>query len=255
MQRPVLWRRTSLTPRESGVLECRGLSVRFGGVQAVDAVDLRVVRGEVLGLIGPNGAGKTSLMNAVAGLNRPTSGRVFLDSVDITGRAPHRLARLGLARTFQDVRLFRGLTVLENLEVGAVGVGIGRREARQRGLALLEEIQLETKASWTAASLSYGEEQRLAIARALAMSPGFLLLDEPAAGLNEAETDVLHDTIVQIRRVRGCGILIIEHDMRLIMKLCHRLHVLDRGGTLSVGPPDEVRRDPSVRAAYLGDAG
>lgn len=236
------------------VLECAGLTVRFGGVTAVDCVDLRVEKGELVGLIGPNGAGKTSLMNAVAGLTKPTSGDVFLGKRKVTGAPPRRLARLGIARTFQDGRLFRELSVIENVEIGAVGVGCGRAEARDRAANLLDEIGLREKGSWPAASLAYGEEQRLAIGRALAMNPRFLMLDEPAAGLNEAETDRLHDSVLQIRQTRGCGVLIVEHDMRLMMKLCDRLHVLDRGRTLCVGTPDAVRANADVIAAYLGEA-
>lgn len=243
--------------RSSGstqTLECAGLSVRFGGVLAVDSVDLRVSRGEIQGLIGPNGAGKTSLMNALAGLIQPTAGRVFLEGADITGLSPSRLARRGVARTFQDVRLFRGLTVRENLEAGAVGVGATRREARARAVLLLEEARLAEKSDWPAAALSYGEEQRLAIARAVAMNPRFLMLDEPAAGLNEHETDELHETILGLRATRGYGVLIVEHDMRLMMKLCDKLHVLDNGRTLCVGTPEVVRTDERVLAAYLGRA-
>ena len=241
-------------PRGSaaGTLECDRVSVRFGGVLAVDSVELRVHRGEILGLIGPNGAGKTSLMNAVAGLVKPTAGRVFLEGVDITGISPSRLARLGVARTFQDVRLFRGLTVRENLEAGAVGVGTSRREARALAISLLGEARLADKSAWPAAALSYGEEQRLAIARAVAMSPRFLMLDEPAAGLNEHETDELHETILDLRARHGYGILIVEHDMRLMMKLCDQLHVLENGRTLCVGAPEIVRKDERVLAAYLG---
>jgi branched-chain amino acid transport system ATP-binding protein len=247
--------RIGFHPGKSGgseTLECERLSVRFGGVLAVDSVDLRVSRGEIRGLIGPNGAGKTSLMNAIVGLVKPTAGKVFLEGADITGISPSRLARRGVARTFQDVRLFRGLTVRENLEAGAVGVGATRREARTRADLLLEEARLVEKSSWPAAALSYGEEQRLAIARAVAMSPRFLMLDEPAAGLNERETDELHETILGLRATRGYGILIVEHDMRLMMKLCDALHVLDNGRTLCVGAPEIVRTDERVLAAYLG---
>lgn len=226
--------------------------VHFGGVKAVDGVDLAVRRGEILGLIGPNGAGKTTLVNAVTGFQRPTSGRVFLDDLDVTGWASERLGSLGVARTFQAVRLFGNLTAFENIELGALGVGLPRREARRTAWTLLERMDLAEKADQPAAGLPYGDERRLGILRALATGPSFLLLDEPAAGLNETESDELMMAIARIRDEFGCGILVIEHDMRLIMRLCERIQVLDYGKTISIGNAAEVQADPAVIEAYLG---
>src|SRR2546428_837192 len=167
------------------LLEARGLKVHFGGVRAVDGVDLVLRKGEILGLIGPNGAGKTTLVNALSGFEKPTAGRVFLNGVDVTGWHPARLARKGLTRTFQSVRLFPGLTVLENVELGGVGVGMRRPAARRWARELLERLGLADKSATWATGLPHGLERRLGIVRALAAKPTFLLLDEPAAGLNE----------------------------------------------------------------------
>jgi ABC-type branched-subunit amino acid transport system ATPase component len=234
------------------VLEARGLKVRFGGVRAVDGVDFRLRKGEILGLIGPNGAGKTTLVNALSGFQKPSEGRVFLDGVDVTGWNPAKLAKRGLTRTFQSVRLFPALTVLENVELGAVGVGMRRREARKNAAELLERLNLGDKANLYGAGLPHGIERRLGIVRALAARPAFLLLDEPAAGLNERESDELVESLALIRDDFSCALVVIEHDMRVIMRLCERIQVLDYGKTISIGTPAEVRRDPAVLAAYLG---
>jgi branched-chain amino acid transport system ATP-binding protein len=221
----------------AGQLECRGLKVHFDGVKAVDGVDVALHGGEILGLIGPNGAGKTTLVNALTGFQRPTAGSVYLDDVEVTGWPPDRLARAGLARTFQAVRLFAGLTVLENVELGAMGVGLGRRDAQRWAWELLGRLGLTEIADLLAASVPHGMERRLAIVRALATRPAFLLLDEPAAGLTEVESDTL---------------MVIEHDMRVIMRLCERIQVLDHGKTISIGTSAEVQSDPAVLKAYLG---
>ena len=208
--------------------------------------------GEILGLIGPNGAGKTTLVNALTGFQKPTEGRVFLDDVDITGWAPHRIGRRGLGRTFQGVRIFRELTAFENVELGALGVGASRKEARTRASELLERMHLADRADRKAGTLPYGDERRIGLLRVLAMLPAFLMLDEPAAGMNEAESDDLMAAVAEIRDEFGCGVLVIEHDMRVIMGLCERIQVLDYGKTISVGTPTEVQRDPAVITAYLG---
>jgi branched-chain amino acid transport system ATP-binding protein len=237
---------------DAELLEARDLRVHFGGVRAVDGVDLLLRKGEILGLIGPNGAGKTTVVNALSGFQKPTGGRVLLGGRDVTGWSPHRLARLGLARTFQAVRLFPDLTVLENVELGGVGVGMRRTAARRWARELLERLGLDDKTHLYGKGLPHGLERRLGIVRALAAKPSFLLLDEPAAGLNERESDELVDALTLIRDDFSCALVVIEHDMRLIMRLCERIQVLDYGRTISVGTPTEVRRDPAVLTAYLG---
>jgi ABC-type branched-subunit amino acid transport system ATPase component len=234
------------------LLEARALKVHFGGVRAVDGVDLELRKGEILGLIGPNGAGKTTLVNALSGFQKPTAGAVFLAGVDVTGWHPDRLARNGLTRTFQSVRLFPGLTVLENVELGGVGVGLRRPAARRWARELLERLKLGDKADLYATGLPHGLERRLGIVRALAAKPAFLLLDEPAAGLNERESDELVASLTLIRDDFSCALVVIEHDMRVIMRLCERIQVLDYGKTISIGTPAQVRNDPAVLAAYLG---
>jgi branched-chain amino acid transport system ATP-binding protein len=233
-------------------LEARELRVHFGGVRAVDGVDLTLHQGEILGLIGPNGAGKTTLVNALSGFQKPTGGRVLLNGYDVTGWSPHRLARRGLTRTFQSVRLFPGLTVLENVELGGVGVGLRRPAARRAARELLDRLGFADRAETLATGLPHGLERRLGIVRALAARPAFLLLDEPAAGLNEHESDELVETLMLIRTDFSCALVVIEHDMRVIMRLCERIQVLDYGKTISIGTPAEVRADPAVLTAYLG---
>jgi branched-chain amino acid transport system ATP-binding protein len=234
------------------LLQARGLKVHFGGVRAVDGVDLVVTKGEILGLIGPNGAGKTTLVNALSGFQKPTAGTVLMNGQDVTGLSPHRLARRGLARTFQSVRLFPGLTVLENVELGAVGVGMRRPAARKWARELLERLKLDGMASLYGIGLPHGLERRLGIVRALAAKPTFLMLDEPAAGLNEQESDELVGSLTLIRDDFSCALVVIEHDMRLIMRLCERIQVIDYGKTISIGTPAQVRSDPAVLTAYLG---
>jgi branched-chain amino acid transport system ATP-binding protein len=225
----------------------------FAGLRAVDGVDLALSRGEIVGLIGPNGSGKTTTINLITGLLRISSGRVRLGETDITGWPPYRIAKAGLARTFQIVKLFKDFTVRENVEVAAISAkSVSAREARRRADAALATVGIAHLADTLARVLPQGEERRVEIARALATEPAFLLLDEPAAGLNDAEVEILLPTLETIRQEVGCGILIVDHDMRLIMNLCDRLHVLNYGRTIAEGTPDEVRRSPAVIEAYLG---
>jgi branched-chain amino acid transport system ATP-binding protein len=235
-------------------LEARGVSVHFEGISALDKVDLAVRPREILGLIGPNGAGKTTLVNVMTGFQRPDTGSVHLAGADVTAWAPHRIARAGLARTFQSVRLFPDLTVTENLEIAAVAHGASRAEARARAADVLALLEIGQHAGRRAADLPYGDERWVGIGRALAAKPTFLLMDEPAAGLNEDEAEHLRHAITMIRERFGCGILVIEHNMTLIMGLCDRVHVLEQGRTLAAGTPAEVARNPEVRRAYLGAA-
>lgn len=232
-----------------------GLAVLFAGVRAVDGVDVSLVNGEILGLIGPNGAGKTTLVNAMTGFQRPTAGKITLGGRELRTPSPHRLARLGVVRTFQSGRLFGRLTVLENVEAAALAVTHRRRPARSLAWDSLAKLDLTHLASRPAEALSYGEGRRLELARAIASRPAFLLLDEPAAGLNEIESDLLVEIISRLPADLGCGVLIIEHDMRVIMRLCTRIQVLNYGKTIAIGAPAQVRADPSVRAAYLGAEG
>ena len=233
-------------------LSASKLTVHFRGLKALEAVDLTLSRHEILGLIGPNGAGKTTLVNAISGFQRPTRGSVRLGTTDVTNWPPHIRARAGVVRTFQGLRPFRDLTVRENIEAAAIAVGASWAEARSRAVELLEAVQLEPQANLKADALPYGAERRLGIARAAATRPTFLLLDEPAAGLSEAESDQLVELIKALRAQLGCGVLIIEHDMRVIMQLCERIQVLDFGHTIFAGSPTEVQTNSAVIAAYLG---
>ena len=231
------------------------IRVHFEGVKAVDGVDLTLEQGQIMGLIGPNGAGKTTFMNAVSHFVPRTSGRVILGGRDVTSWPPHRLASAGLVRTFQDVATFPDLTVFENVELGALGSGLSRRNARARAWELLESLGLARLASLPASALPHGEERRVGIARAVAVGPRFLLLDEPAAGLDDRESLQLAETIAKLRDDVGCGVLLVEHDMRIIFRVCERIQVLDFGKPLALGEPGEIRTNADVITAYLGVKG
>jgi branched-chain amino acid transport system ATP-binding protein len=228
------------------------VSRAFAGVQALREVSLELATGEVVGLIGPNGAGKSTLVNVLTGFDRPTSGTVELDGDDVTRWPAHRRGRRGLARTFQHSHAFRGLTVRENVEVAALGVGASARESSRRADALLSRLALSGNAP--ASALAHGDERRLGVARALATEPRFVLFDEPAAGLPEAEIPPFARLIESVRSDHGAGVLLIDHNVGLIMDVCDRVVVLDQGMVLAEGTPAEIRSNLDVAAAYLGES-
>jgi branched-chain amino acid transport system ATP-binding protein len=237
-----------------GTLWATGVSRSYEGVRALRDVTLELRQGEVVGLIGPNGAGKTTLVNIMTGFDFPTTGSVRLDDTEITRWTPYRRGRAGLARTFQHSRSFRNLSARENVEVAALGVGAGVREARRRAGLLLEILGLTRHADTLASALPHGDERRLGVARALAIQPRFVLLDEPAAGLPEAEVPELAAVVRSVRDEHEAGVLLIDHNMVLIMDVCDRIHVLDQGRTLAAGTPAEIRGNLDVTAAYLGES-
>lgn len=246
-------RSVSVEQEDSAYLIVENATMDFAGLRALDAISFKLCNEEILGLIGPNGSGKTTMINVITGLLKPTQGRIEADGIDITGRPAHKIAQAGVARTFQRVKLFHDMTVLENVEVGAVSMGMSRRQARGQAFAALEELDMAQWAGRPAGSLPYGHERKAEIARALAMSPKFLLLDEPAAGLDEAESADLLKTLSSIPKKKNLGMFIVDHDMNLIMRLCDRLHVLNYGRTIGEGTPEEVRKIPEVIEAYLGN--
>ncbi|PND34321.1 ABC transporter ATP-binding protein [Achromobacter pulmonis] len=234
------------------VLEARDVHVAFGGISALSGVNMTIRPGQVVGLIGPNGAGKTTMVNVLSGFQRPTRGTVRLAGRPVTESGPSHAARAGIARSFQAGRLFKDLTVHENLMVAALGSGLRSRSARQRAQEVLDWIGCGHMAGQRCDSLSYGYERRIGIGRALALAPSFALLDEPASGMNDAECDDLMHLIAGIPGRFGCGVLLIEHNMQVIMGACHRIHVLDGGRSLAEGSPQEIQANPEVRRAYLG---
>jgi branched-chain amino acid transport system permease protein len=237
-----------------GGLCAEGISLAFSGLQVLRGVDLEFEPGEALGLIGPNGAGKTTLVNVLSGFQAPDSGIVTLDGVDVTGWSPTRLAHDGLGRTFQAALPFPHLSGLESVAVGAMGMGVGRRRAVAVAAEVLGRLNLLEQAALPAGSLPPGVQRLLGVARALAIQPRYLLLDEPAAGLNEAECEELVAILRNVQEDFGCGILLIEHDMSIVMELCPRVQVLDDGMTLRVGTPEQVQADPAVVESYLGSS-
>jgi branched-chain amino acid transport system ATP-binding protein len=251
------------------VLTAEGIGISFGGLRALDDVGFAARAGEILAIIGPNGAGKTTLFNIVSGLYRASSGRIALDGQDVTEEPPHRLAARGLSRTFQNLQVFFRMTALENVMAGRhlqeksglfadlfrlPGTRRANATTREAAMALLAEVGLADKADLPAGSLPYGALKRLEIARALAANPRVLMLDEPAAGCNPVETEEIDHLIAQVA-ARGVAVVLIEHDMKLVMRISRHVVVLNQGRMLAEGTPEEVRSNPEVIAAYLGTHG
>ncbi|AHI66800.1 ABC transporter family protein [Burkholderia thailandensis USAMRU Malaysia  len=250
------------------MLKVSALQMRFGGLLAVDGIDFDVRRDEVFAIIGPNGAGKTTVFNCIGGFYRPTAGSVVLDGHSIGGLTSHLVARKGLVRTFQNIRLFKSLTVVENLLVAQhrqVKSGLlhglfatpayrrAERDALERAAMWLERMNLTAVANRPAGTLSYGHQRRVEIARCMITNPRLLMLDEPAAGLNPQEKVELQQLIDRLRREFGISVLLIEHDMSLVMGVSDRILVMEHGRPITIGKPDEVRNDPRVIKAYLGE--
>ena len=249
------------------LLEVTNLGIAFGGLQAVAQLDMKIEQGHLYGLIGPNGAGKTTVFNMLTGVYKPTEGDIILDGKNVTGKSPEKICRAGVARTFQNIRLFDKLTVLDNVKVGlhnqinySVLTGIFRlpgffrkeKAMNEKAMELLRIFDLDKEANLPAASLPYGKQRKLEIARALATNPKLLLLDEPAAGMNPNETAELMETVRFVKDKFKIAILLIEHDMNFVMGICEHITVLDYGRVIASGTGDQVRNNPKVIAAYLG---
>jgi branched-chain amino acid transport system ATP-binding protein len=264
---------TVAEPKTDLVFDIEHVTLRFGGVVSLNDVSMTMSRGEILAVIGPNGAGKTSLFNSLTGVYSPQQGRILVSGrpgdpfVSVIGKKTHKVNHLGVARTFQNIRLFPALTAIENVKIGIetrqhsgpiaamFGLPWQRREEREstaQAMALLREVRLTDRANELAGSLAYGEQRRLEIARALGTNPGVLLLDEPAAGTNPVEKRDLAELIRRINVDRNMSVLLIEHDMKLVMSIAHRIVVLNFGEKIAEGTPQEIQRNPAVVAAYLG---
>ena len=252
---------------KSPVLECIDLGITFGGLKAVDSFNITIGRTEIAGLIGPNGAGKTTVFNMLTGVYKPTEGNIVLDGKDITGQNPELISKSGIARTFQNIRLFNEMSVIDNVKVGlhnqikyGMWTGILRlpafkekeHEMNREAMKLLKIFDLDKEANYKASQLPYGKQRKLEIARALATNPKLLLLDEPAAGMNPNETEELMHTIHSVRDQFGVAILLIEHDMNFVMGICEEITVLDYGRVIARGDGKSIRNNPKVIAAYLG---
>ena len=250
------------------MLEVTSLGISFGGLRAVDELSMKIEEGGLVGLIGPNGAGKTTVFNMLTGVYRPTDGGIRLDGQNLIDKKPHDICKMGVARTFQNIRLFSNLSVLDNVKTGLhneitytlaeslLHIGSYRKKERAmdgRAMELLEVFDLVSVADYKAANLPYGKQRKLEIARALATDPKLLLLDEPAAGMNPNETEELMETIELVRKKFGVTILLIEHDMKLVSGICEYLYVLNFGRLLAEGTPSEVLSNPEVVTAYLGE--
>ncbi|MCI5842684.1 MAG: ABC transporter ATP-binding protein [Clostridiales bacterium] len=250
------------------LLEVTDLGISFGGLRAVDELNMRIEKGALVGLIGPNGAGKTTVFNMLTGVYRPTDGGIRLDGENIVGKKPHEICKMGIARTFQNIRLFTKLSVLDNVKAGfhnevtyslpesLLHVGSYRRKEKQmneKAMEILKVFDLDGQRDYKAANLPYGKQRKLEISRALATDPKLLLLDEPAAGMNPNETVELMETIELVRKQFDVTVLLIEHDMKLVSGICEYLYALNFGRLLAEGTPGEVLSNPEVVTAYLGD--
>lgn len=252
------------------VLETRHVTMRFGGLTAVDDLNIEIKEGEIVSLIGPNGAGKTTCFNVITGIYQPTEGEVYFYGEKLNGKRPDQVASVGISRTFQNIRLFKTMTVLDNV---LCATHFNRRSGlfsnvlhlpnalkeekadRQKALTILKEVGLEDYADWKATSLPYGMQRRLEIARALVSEPKLMLLDEPAAGMNPKESDELADFIFEIKDKFHITVFLIEHHMKLVMKISDRIYVTQYGKTIAMGTPEEIRNNPLVIQAYLGEEG